>query len=159
MVKNLPANAGDSSSLFWKIFWRRKWQPTPVFLPGKFHGWRRLAGSSLWHLKESDMTWELNNNKYNFLKLHVTHFIEIVTLLLWFRTKATISLRSAWVSGITQYVTFGDWLYLFNSVQFPEDLSKLLRVLIVCSFLLLNSILQYERTTVCLIICLLRFTE
>ena len=28
--------------------WRRKWQPTPVFLPGKFHGQRRLAGYSLW---------------------------------------------------------------------------------------------------------------
>ena len=27
-----------------KIFWRRKWQPTPVFLPGKFHGQRILAG-------------------------------------------------------------------------------------------------------------------
>ena len=27
-----------------KIPWRRKWQPTPVFLPGKFHGQRRLAG-------------------------------------------------------------------------------------------------------------------
>ena len=29
-----------------KIPWRRKWQPTPVFLPGKFHGWRSLAGYS-----------------------------------------------------------------------------------------------------------------
>ena len=26
------------------IPWRRKWQPTPVFLPGKFYGWRSLAG-------------------------------------------------------------------------------------------------------------------
>ena len=29
-----------------KIPWRRKWQPTPVFLPGKSHGWRSLAGYS-----------------------------------------------------------------------------------------------------------------
>ena len=29
-----------------KIPWSRKWQPTPVFLPGKFHGQRNLAGSS-----------------------------------------------------------------------------------------------------------------
>ena len=27
-----------------KIPWRRKWQPTPVFLPGKSHGWRSLVG-------------------------------------------------------------------------------------------------------------------
>ena len=29
-----------------KIPWRRKWQPTPAFLPGKSHGQRSLAGSS-----------------------------------------------------------------------------------------------------------------
>ena len=34
-----------------KIPWRRKWQPTPVFLPGKFHGQRFLAGYSLWGRK------------------------------------------------------------------------------------------------------------
>ena len=39
-----------------KIPWRRKWQPTPVFLPGKFHGQRSLAGYSPWGHKESDMT-------------------------------------------------------------------------------------------------------
>ena len=41
--------------------WRRKWQPTPVFLPGKSHGQRSLAGCSLWDRKESDKTWQLNN--------------------------------------------------------------------------------------------------
>ena len=35
--------------------WRRKWQPTPVFLPGKSHGQRSLVGYSLWGDKESDM--------------------------------------------------------------------------------------------------------
>ena len=38
-----------------KIPWRRKWQPTPVFLPGKSHGQREEPGS-LWGRKESDMT-------------------------------------------------------------------------------------------------------
>ena len=37
-----------------KIPWRRKWQPTPVFLPGKFHEQRSLAGYSPWDCKESD---------------------------------------------------------------------------------------------------------
>ena len=36
--------------------WRRKWQPTPVFLPGKSHGWRSLVGYSPWGCKESDTT-------------------------------------------------------------------------------------------------------
>ena len=37
-----------------KIPWRRKWQPTPVLLPGKSHGQRSLAGYSPQHHKESD---------------------------------------------------------------------------------------------------------
>ena len=36
--------------------WRRKWQPTPVFLPGKAHGQRGLAGCSSQGSKESDTT-------------------------------------------------------------------------------------------------------
>ena len=39
-----------------KIPWRRAWQPTPVFLPGKLHGQRILAGYSPWHHQELDMT-------------------------------------------------------------------------------------------------------
>ena len=31
-----------------KIPWRREWQPTPVFLPEEFHGWRSLAVYSPW---------------------------------------------------------------------------------------------------------------
>ena len=38
------------------ISWRRKWQPTPVFLPEEFHGQRSLAGYSPWGHKESDTT-------------------------------------------------------------------------------------------------------
>ena len=38
------------------IIWRRKWQPTPVFLPGESQGWRSLAGCTLWGPTESDMT-------------------------------------------------------------------------------------------------------
>ena len=43
-----------------KIPWRRKWQPTPVFLPGKSHGQQSLVDYSPWGCKESDMTEWLN---------------------------------------------------------------------------------------------------
>ena len=62
MVKNSHANAGDTggvgSILAWvgKIPWRKKWQPTPVFLPGQFHGQRSLVGCSPWGHRESDLT-------------------------------------------------------------------------------------------------------
>ena len=36
--------------------WRRKWQPTPVFLPGESHGRKSLVGCSPWGRTESDTT-------------------------------------------------------------------------------------------------------
>ena len=39
-----------------KTTWRRKWQPTPVLLPGKSHGWRSLIGCHLWGCEESNTT-------------------------------------------------------------------------------------------------------
>ena len=42
-----------------KIPWRREWLPTPVFLPGEFHGQRSLAGYSPWDHKELDITEQL----------------------------------------------------------------------------------------------------
>ena len=45
-----------------KIPWRRKWQPTPVFLPGESHGQRRLAGYGSWGSKE-DTAEQLSNKR------------------------------------------------------------------------------------------------
>ena len=45
-----------SLSLFTFMHWRRKWQPTPVFLPGESLGWGSLVGCRLWGPTESDMT-------------------------------------------------------------------------------------------------------
>ena len=55
-VKNLPA-VQETQVFSWvrKIPWRREWLPTPVFLPGEFHGQRSLAGYSPWGCKELDM--------------------------------------------------------------------------------------------------------
>ena len=64
VVKNPPANAGDIRFNFWvgKIPWRRKWQPTPVFLPEKCSGHRSQAGYSPWSHKESDTTERLRTH-------------------------------------------------------------------------------------------------
>ena len=45
-----------SLSLFTFMRWRRKWQPTPVFLPGESQGWGSLVGCCLWGCTESDTT-------------------------------------------------------------------------------------------------------
>ena len=69
------------------MLWRRKWQPTPVFLPGESHGQRSLAGYSAWCRKESD-TWQLNNNnnkyfifRYNALALNRLQYNVNVTVI------------------------------------------------------------------------------
>ena len=45
-----------SLSLFTCMHWRRKWQPTPVFLPGESQGRGSLVGCCLWGRAESDTT-------------------------------------------------------------------------------------------------------
>ena len=49
-------DCATSLSLFTFMHWRRKWQPTPVFLPGESHGQRSLVGCRLWGRTESDTT-------------------------------------------------------------------------------------------------------
>ena len=63
VVKNLPANAGDSRDLGSTpglIPWKREWLPAPEFLPGKLHGQRSQVGYSVWGFKGSDITEQLN---------------------------------------------------------------------------------------------------
>ena len=54
-VKNLPAMQEPGSIPGLEDYLKKEWQPTPVFLPGKSHGQRSLAGYSPWGRKESDM--------------------------------------------------------------------------------------------------------
>ena len=61
VVKNPLANAGDLRDMGFIPSLERcpgggKWQPTPIFLPGEFHGQRSLVGYSPWNCRESGMT-------------------------------------------------------------------------------------------------------
>ena len=61
-VKNLPAMQETSvQSLAWEDPWEKGLQTTPVFLPGKLHGQRNLAGYSPWGCKELDKMERLTN--------------------------------------------------------------------------------------------------
>ena len=73
VVKNLSANAGDGreprfSPWVGKVPWRRKWQPTPVFLPGESHGQRRLDGWIDWACLHV-----INDVDHLFMLLTITH--------------------------------------------------------------------------------------
>ena len=57
------------------LLWRRKWQPTPGFLPGKSHGQRRLVGWSPWGCRESDTTESLNNKTNRSIAVKTKRFL------------------------------------------------------------------------------------
>ena len=60
-----------------KISWRRKWQPTPVFLPGESHGQRSLVGYGPQGHKESDMievTWHAQGKPMSLNAMNMTWF-------------------------------------------------------------------------------------
>ena len=79
MVKYPPASAEDSRDMG-SIPWlerspRRKWTPTPVFLPVQVHGQKSLVGYSLWWRKQSDVT------EYTHTHTHThTHTQRIVSI-------------------------------------------------------------------------------
>ena len=58
-------------SLGWEFLWRSQWLPTPVFLPGEFHGQRSVVGYSPWGRKEWDTTEQLTLS--NTLSEHLRH--------------------------------------------------------------------------------------
>ena len=61
MIKT-ACNAGDPGSIprLRRFPWRRKWLPTPEFLPREFHGQRSLAGCSPWGSQRVGYHWAIN---------------------------------------------------------------------------------------------------
>ena len=82
VVKNLPANAGNTRDLFdlWsrKIPWSRKWQPVPIFLPGKELR-RDYARMHTYTAIQGKHQWECNSLIFWHLKMH----LHINAPLLW----------------------------------------------------------------------------
>ena len=68
-----------SLSLFTFMHWRRKWQPTAVFLPGEFYGLRSLVGYSPWSHKELDTAEQLHplTHSYIYMCVYICVYIYI----------------------------------------------------------------------------------
>ena len=75
-----------------KIPWRRKWQPTPVFLPGKSHGQRKLVLYSPWVAK----SWtRLSNFTFTFLPRNKC------LLISWLQSPSAVILEPPKIKSIT----------------------------------------------------------
>ena len=122
-LKHLPASRRPGFDPWvGKIPWRRKWQPTPVFLPGESHGWRNLVGYSPRGHKESELEqslasafpWQMSLTCILFLKsglvwkdvigfssfpqLDGTHFISLYGILSsWLTDSVSLLPPSFWI--------------------------------------------------------------
>ena len=98
-----------------KIPWRRKWQPTPVFLLGKFHRKRSLAGHSPWGCKESDKTEWLSTAQLSLYRQNSHSEPEHGVLLLPPQSLPV----SSWllVQGVNREFSSGSWVLPRKSPQ------------------------------------------
>ena len=72
-------NWGTSLSLFTFMHWRRKWQPTPVFLPGESQGRGSLVGCCLWGRTELDTTEAIQQQQHTISAIEV--FAKLIILM------------------------------------------------------------------------------
>ena len=103
--------------------WRRKWQPTPVFLPGKSHGWRSLVGYSPWGRKESDMTKRLH---FHFHSIY-SYYKTLVMFLMLCDTSLSLAYSSFYLPLLHPYIVpcplpLGNHFLLSISVESSSSL-------------------------------------
>ena len=106
-----------------KIPWRRKWQPTPVFLARKPYGQRSWAGYSPWDHKELDTTQQLNNNNNVCVCVCVCVCLKNIVQLsqVWGAIKLLFIVLDNWHkwSFSNMFCNF-EWELNFNKVLFPN---------------------------------------
>ena len=91
--------------------WRRKWQPTPVLLPGKSYGQRSLVGYSPWGRKESDMTERLHLTLVeNYLDCN--NCSHLVLAVCFYICNYIMNFVSKWIRHLS-------YKWLFMLLQFP----------------------------------------
>ena len=106
-----------------KIFWRREWLPTPVFLPGEFHGQRNLAGYNPWGVKESDTTEKLTLSLFLYIRTRLDMIvlqILMVFVILAQHLEVTLILNP---SG----PAFLEMILKDKAVKFPDFLNYALK--------------------------------
>ena len=127
VVKNhLPMQESGFESRVRKIPWRRKWQTTPVFLPGNSHGQRSLADYSPWGHKSrtwlSDWTATINIFWWWFVPLDIKLDEDSLP---WSDSRATLSSlwQVEWKIGIPGPTQEEAWIPRRNS-RIPPQLEK-----------------------------------
>ena len=87
--KHLTASLGLFLNGICIFYWRRKWQPTPVFLPGESQGQRSLVGCHLWGRTESTGLKRLNSSTFSILSSSRCYFGWETRLIFFFFKQAS----------------------------------------------------------------------
>ena len=128
--------------------WRRKWQPTPVFLPGKSHGWKSLTGYNPWGQKRAGHSLETKQQHGSFSEwfwyfahlligymLFTTGFED---MFIYFRYMAFIRYMILWVFPYSVHHLFTRDCFLKHDFKFwsgPFSLCFLLLLTLLVSYL------------------------
>ena len=121
-----------------KIPWRRKWQPSPAFLPGKYQRQRNLVGCSPWGGKKLDITYSLNNtNNVNCshqsspntnVLFRLTPMVKGASLVAQtIKVKNLPAMRRTWVWSLNWEDPFGEgngYLLQYSCPENPMDCSS-----------------------------------
>ena len=125
-------------------WFKQKWQPTPIFLPRKFHGQRSLAGYSPWGRKELDTTNQLHFlsffKKLNILLIHNPQ----ITLLGIYPKELKETCTQIFVAAL--FITAQTWKQP-RSLSIGESINKLWNIQTV-KYLVLkrDKLLSLEKT-------------
>ena len=109
---------------FKKIPWRRKWQPTLVFLPGKSHGQRILEGYRPWGHKELDMTEQLTLSLFSAgLSTQLCPFLSCTLMALISRLWVPLVTSGSWLCSpfLPQVMNGGCCKSLFTPFLLTKD--------------------------------------
>ena len=107
-----------SLSLFTFMQWRRKWQPTPVFLPGESQGWGSLVGWRLWVAKNRTRLKQFSIHTHNTRKYFQNHYTKLPSLINPFRKVQDFLVLSALnlFRVLCSKVTFFFCAYVINMI-------------------------------------------
>ena len=110
-----------------KIPWRRKWQPTPLFLPGESHGERNLTGYSPWGHRVEHNWATAHANTHTYVYTHTAHAHTLTSLLRQLSPPHILFLvgfswLSGWQDNCYVYMDNGNLYRWSSSVVYCEDL-------------------------------------
>ena len=133
-----------------KILWRRKWQPTPVLLPGKSHGQRSVVGYSPRGRKESDTTeqhhftslWSLLESIPGPLEKNV--YSVMLNEMFWMCLVSLFLLKCGSMFKTCSIAMFPYWLCLDNRAIADSGILKFPKITVWFSIYPLRSFIDYS---------------